>query len=136
MAQVTFTDQELLAYIDEALPVERIAVVERALRESSDLRQHAAVLARRRDQGGHTVGEIWRRQRLSCPSRTRLGTYLLGALDSNESDYIRFHIETVGCRYCAANLQDLEQAARQAPEGDRRRRKIFESSAGYLKPEK
>src|SRR5262249_5120999 len=37
-----FSDAELLAYLDEGLPVERMAAVETALRASADLRNRTA----------------------------------------------------------------------------------------------
>ena len=127
-----FTDDELLAYLDEQLPAERAAHVERELRASSVLRQHAAILIRRRDQGGHTVGEIWRRHRLSCLSRSQLGGYLLGTASNELSEYIEFHLRTIGCRLCEANLQDLRESNRPTSDSSRRRRRFFESSAGKL----
>lgn len=129
-----FTDAEILAYLDEGLPVERMAALENALRQSADLRSRAAALRQERDAQGHSVGEIWRRGRLSCPSRHQLGSFLLGALPPDLAEYLRFHIETVGCRYCAANLDDLKESERQAPtETERRRQKFFQSSAGYVR---
>lgn len=132
MARAEFSDDELIAYFDELLPAERMAAVEKALRKSESLRRRAAGLSRRRDQGVHSVGEIWRRERLSCPSRNQLGGYLLGALDKDAAEYLEFHIRTIGCRLCAANLYDLEQALESTPEARQRRRKFFQSSAGYL----
>jgi hypothetical protein len=132
MPSALITDAELLAYLDEMLPAERAAAVERELRSSAADRQRVAVLARRRDQGGHTVGEIWRRQRLSCVTRGQLGSYLLGTLDAELAGYIEFHLRTVGCRVCAANLHDLETASRTEGDSRQRRRKFFESSAGLL----
>jgi hypothetical protein len=125
------TDDELLAYLDEMLPADRAGAVEAQLRGSSELRQQAALLSRRRDAGGHTVGEIWRRRRLSCLSRSQLGASLLGTSDDGLVDYIEFHLRTVGCRICQANLHDLQESGRSqaAPV---RRRKFFESSAGKL----
>ena len=129
-----FADAELLAYLDEALPVERMTAVENALRASEALRERTAGLRARRDEQGHTVGEVWRRGRLSCPTRHQLGSYLLGALPADLAQYFRFHLETVGCRYCAANLEDLRQAASQSgAETTQRRQKFFESSAGYVR---
>lgn len=128
-----FSDDELLAFLDEQLPVERASTLESSLRDSSELRERLAGLMRRRDQGGHTVGEIWRRQRLSCPNRTTLGSYLLGALDDELLQYIEFHLETVGCRLCTAvisELKDVQQA--RAAGSQQRRRRYFESSAGLL----
>lgn len=132
MPEPTFTDHEILAFLDELLPVEQMARVEKAMRESEILRRKAAGLARRRDQGAHTVGEIWRRLRLSCPTRHQLGSYLLGAVETDLADYLDFHIGTIGCRFCAANLKDLEEEMRRTPEVEQRRRKFFQSSAGYL----
>ena len=133
MAERPITDSELLAYLDETLPVERAALVERQLRQSKALQVRMAALIRQRESGAHTVGEIWRQQRLSCPSRTQLGSFLLGTLDAGMAEYIRFHVHEVGCRYCAANLSDLEQKAEAAPEAHRRRRKFFQSSVGFLR---
>ncbi len=134
MADSAPTDGELLAYLDEMLPVEQMASLEKELRASESLRNRTANLLSRRDHGLHSVGAIWRNERLSCPSRSRLGSYLLGTLDAEHIDYLEFHIRTVGCRYCAANLDDLEREMESAPEIAQRRRKFFQSSAGYLKP--
>ena len=68
-----------------------------------------AGINRRRDAGMHSLGEIWRRRRLSCPSRDQLGSYLMSVLDEGEEQFIRFHIEVSGCRICAANLDDLRR---------------------------
>ncbi len=129
-----FTDAELLAYLDEALPVERMAALEQTLRQSDELRNRTAALRQRRDDEGHTVGEIWRRGRLSCPTRHQLGSFLLGALPDELAEYITFHLQTVGCRYCNANLDDLRAAEKQnATEAVERRQKYFQSSAGYVR---
>jgi hypothetical protein len=67
-----------------------------------------------------------------------LGGYLLGVLPDDAADYVTFHVETVACRYCAANVEDLRalQAANVDEDSDHRRRKYFETSAGYLDPDK
>ncbi len=97
----------------------------------------------RRDSGTHSLGEIWRRCRLSCASREQLGSHLLGILPDEESSYITFHIETIGCRYCQANLADLkaQQSAAAANRAhsektSQRRKKYFQSSAGHLQTAK
>jgi hypothetical protein len=129
-----FSDVELAGYLDELLPGDRAAAVEAALRESAALRLRVSGLIRERDQGGHTVGEIWRRQRLSCPSRSDLGAYLMGVMEPARADYVRFHIHEIGCRFCEANLTDLESATKQVDrEAEPRRKRFFESSAGRLK---
>ena len=127
-----FTDAELLGYLDEQLPVERMVIIEQELRKSTALRDRAASVLRNRDDG-HSVSEIWRRERLSCPTRHQLGSYLLGVLDPMLTDYIEFHLRSVGCRYCLANVADLEHAGRTHQESQARRQRIFQSSAGYVR---
>src|SRR3954471_17556999 len=101
-----FSNSELEAFLDEALPIERMAAIEDALRGSEELQQRLAAINGRRDAGVHSLGEIWRRHRLSCPSREQLGSYLLGVLPRDVADYIKFHIETIQCRYCGASVSD------------------------------
>jgi hypothetical protein len=128
-----FNDQHLLAYLDENLAVDEMSAVEASLRRSEALRRRVGLLARRRDHGGHSVGDVWRRRRISCPDRGELGSYLLGVLDPERAGYVTFHVNEVGCRYCQANLNDLERAAAERDEVPVRRRRYFESSAGLLK---
>ena len=125
---------DLDAYLDEALPPEEMARIERALRKDAKLRQQLAATNARRDAGVHSLGEIWRRHRLSCPSRQQLGSYLLDALPDDQAQYVRFHLEVIGCRYCKANLTDLESQEAEAPDAaETRRRKYFQSSVGHLR---
>jgi hypothetical protein len=130
-----FSNSELEAYLDELLPIEQMAAIEDALRQSEALQKRVTAINGRRDAGVHSLGEIWRRHRLSCPPRDQLGSYLLGVLPRETADYVKFHLETIGCRYCCANIADLEaqQTAAEAEVAERRRRKYFQSSAGYLR---
>ena len=125
---------DLDAYLDEALPPEEMARVEQALRENPELGRQLVAINSRRDAGVHSLGEIWRRHRLSCPSREQLGSYLLDVLPDDLADYIGFHLKVVGCRYCQANLADLERQEAESPDAvQTRRQKYFQSSAGYLR---
>ncbi len=129
----TPTDEELLAFCDEVLPPEEMARIERLLRESVPLQQRLQRLCEQRDRGLHTVGSIWRSNQLSCPDRDELGAYLLHALSEQAADYIRFHIEVVGCRYCAAELEDLKRSQTEADDRVRRRReRCYQSSIRYI----
>lgn len=128
-----YSDDDLLAYLDEMLPPIRMTAIEADLRADEALRLRVAAVARRRDQGTHSVGEIWRRGRLSCPSRSQLGSFLLGTLTPTMTDYIEFHLRSIGCRLCGANLHDLERSMKPGPETTERRRRFFESSAGRLR---
>ena len=69
---------DLEAFLDESLPAERMAAIEDALRHNEVLQKQVAAINGRRDAGVHSLGEIWRRHRLSCPSREQLGSFLLG----------------------------------------------------------
>jgi hypothetical protein len=130
-----FSNSDLEAYLDESLPVEQMAAIEDALRHSDELQRRLTAINGRRDAGVHSLGEIWRRRRLSCPTREQLGSYLLGVLPREAADYTKFHLDTIGCRYCSASIADLkaQQMAAEAEIAERRRQKYFQSSAGYLR---
>jgi hypothetical protein len=129
-----YTDADLDAFLDEALPPERMAELEMALRNDEALKQRLTAVLGRRDAGVHSLGAIWRRRRLSCPTREQLGSHLLGVLDLGQEDYVRFHLDVVQCRYCQASLQDLRDQHSAAEEEIvvKRRSRYFQSSAGYL----
>ena len=134
---MALTDHELEAYLDEALPAAEMAVVEAELRTSSRLRDRLSAINGRRDAGVHTLGAIWRRRRLTCPTREEIGAYLLGTLAREHADYVAFHLDTVACRICQANYEDLrrqseESRAEAESAAVSRRKKYFQSSAGYL----
>jgi len=130
-----FRDHDLESYLDEALPPEQMAEIELALRKDPVLLRQMAVIQSRRNAGVHSLGEIWRRNRLSCATREQLGSYLLGVLPDEVSDYLAFHLDVVGCRYCRANLADLENQLGEHEETvQTRRQRYFQSSAGYLRP--
>ena len=131
---MTVSDAELERFLDEALPPERMAALEAALRNDEGLKQRLASTVGRRDAGVHSLSAVWRRHRLSCPTREQLGSHLLGVLEPGLEDYINFHLDTVACRYCQASLQDLkdQHAAADANVAEKRRKRYFQSSAGYL----
>jgi hypothetical protein len=129
-----WTDASLEAYLDESLSSSDMAALEAELRSNAKLLDRLSTIIGRRDAGVHTLGEIWRRHRASCPTREQLGSFLLGAADPKSSAYVTFHLETVGCRYCEANLEDLKLRQQESSDAaDRRRQRYFQSSAGYLR---
>jgi hypothetical protein len=130
-----FTREQLHAYLDEALSEAEMARIEQALRVSEPLRRALRLAMQERDRGEHSLGAVWRRERLTCPTRDQLGSYLLEVLDDAVQEYIAFHLNTIGCPYCLANLADLQAMQQEpAPQARERRRRYFESSAGYLQP--
>jgi anti-sigma factor RsiW len=127
------TREQLHAYLDDALSDAETARVEQALRDSDALRRALRQAMQERDRGEHSLGAVWRRERLTCPSREQLGSYLLGVLDDAVQEYVEFHLKAVGCPFCQANLADLQALQQEpAPKAKERRRRYFQSSAGYL----
>ena len=129
--------ETLRAYIADALPSEDLARVEKALRESSELRDRLeSVRQNREDAGLHTLGAIWRRSRLTCPSRQQLGGLLLDVLEADLADYLAFHIEVVECPFCQANLADLKGKTEAATPAALSRHARFLNSSRHLLPPK
>ena len=130
---MTITSELLAGYLDDSLSDTETAQVEQALRQSEELRGQVRVLIGLRDRGEHSLGAVWRRHRLTCPSREQLGSYLLGVLDAGHEDFIDFHLKTVGCAFCLANLTDLQtQQQESAVHTQKRRRRFFDTSMGFL----
>jgi hypothetical protein len=127
------TREQLHAYLDDALSDAETARIEQLLRDGEPLRKQLRQVMQERDRGEHSLGAVWRRERLTCPSRETLGSFLLEVLDESEQEYLAFHLQTVGCPFCQANLADLQAVQKEpAPKAKERRRRIFQSSAGYL----
>lgn len=76
--------------------------------------------------------DIWELQRFSCPKRSTIGAYLLGTLDNEWHKYVEFHVNTLGCKFCRANLEDI-QTQNTKNHSKRLRVRIMESTAGFLK---
>lgn len=78
-----------------------------------------------------TIARVWRQRRLSCLKRGTIGSYLLGVLEEPWLSYTQFHLESVRCLMCRANLDDLsaESARTSRPE---LAEQLFQSSVGFL----
>ncbi len=77
------------------------------------------------------ITSIWEENLFGCLKRSTLGSYALGVLDADWSDYARFHLETAGCDYCAAHLHDVQKGGQAISPQTRER--ILMSSAGFLR---
>src|SRR6516164_706139 len=117
------TRELLESYIDDALSNGETARVEMALRESPELRNRLRNVMQELDRGEHSIGAIWRRQRLTCPTREQLGSYLLQALEADLQEYLEFHLKTIGCPFCQANLADLTALQEEPAKTVRERRR-------------
>jgi RNA polymerase sigma factor (sigma-70 family) len=106
----------------------------RWLRQVHDRVSHSGQVVQAEGSAGmeDLLTEVWQSLRLSCPKRSTIGAYVLGTLDKEWHAYVDFHLQTLGCHFCRANLQDL----RPLPGQDvprRLRTRIMESTVGFLK---
>ncbi len=76
--------------------------------------------------------DIWQNSRLSCPKRSTVGAFLLNTLDKDWTDYVNFHLNTLGCHYCRANLEDLKQRNAENNSPRSLHVRIMESTIGFL----
>src|ERR1017187_3909734 len=77
-APAPIDDVMLREYLLDALAPEVSARVEKALRDSAELRAQLEDVRQNRADGQlHTLGAIWHRTRLTCPSSQQLGSFLL-----------------------------------------------------------
>lgn len=128
---------ELVGYLEEALAAEDMARIEDHLRTSAAWRAALAEIRDEVDTGDHSVATIWRRHRLTCPSREQLWAYSEGGLLPDQEDYIGFHLKIIKCRWCSANLADVRVTkALVPPEDQTRRRRFFQTSVGTLPTKK
>lgn len=75
--------------------------------------------------------EIWEEQRLSCPKRSTVGGYFLKTLEKAWQDYVEFHVNRLGCRFCRANLDDLQSETKETPRA--LREKVMQSTVGFFR---
>ena len=79
----------------------------------------------------HLLTDLWEVHRFSCPKRSTIGAYMLHTLDEDWHQYVDFHVNVLGCRFCRANLDDLQA---QSAEGrhEQFQARIMESTVGFL----
>ena len=134
MPDQPITRATIEGYLHDALPPERAAAVEKAIRERPALLALVAQVRQETDHGEHSIGAVWWRERLSCPTREQLSMALEEILDDDFAAYVDAHVKLVGCHVCQATLDDLRhlRAEATAPRTERRRR-IVDSSAGVFR---
>jgi len=75
--------------------------------------------------------QVWESARPSCPKRSTIGAYLLETLEKPWQDYVDFHLNKLGCHFCRANLQDLQEQTKEDKTAEVHNR-IMESTIGFL----
>jgi len=133
---VDLTREQLHAYLDESVDDIEEARIEKLLRSTPELREALVKVREERDRGEHSLGAVWRRERLSCLSREHLSSYLHGVLEADFHAYIDFHLKAIACSCCLANLDDLREKQQEQTTQSRRRKRYFETSARLLEGQK
>jgi RNA polymerase sigma factor (sigma-70 family) len=75
---------------------------------------------------------IWEEQRFTCPKRSTIGRFLLGTLEEPWNEYVEFHVNRLGCKFCRANVDDLKKGTEE--EQRKVHQRIFESTIGFFRP--
>ncbi|MCA9137707.1 MAG: sigma-70 family RNA polymerase sigma factor [Planctomycetales bacterium] len=78
------------------------------------------------------LSRVWESERPSCPKRTTLGKFTLGILPDHWDQYVRFHVETLGCSFCNANLDELRSTTASSHGDDTANDRLFQSTIGFF----
>ena len=78
------------------------------------------------------LSRLWEEHRPSCPKRSTVGKWLMGTLEQEWDEYVAFHLEKLGCRFCQANRTDL-QIDTEPMESHSARHRIMQSSVGFFR---
>jgi RNA polymerase sigma factor (sigma-70 family) len=76
--------------------------------------------------------EVCEENRFTCPKRSTIGRFLLSTLGEPWKSYVDFHVNRLGCRFCRANVEDLQKASEA--EQTKVQQKLFESTIGFFRP--
>lgn len=77
------------------------------------------------------ITEVWESQRPTCPKRSTIGRLMLKTLEGKWKEYVDFHVNRLGCRFCRANLDDLQKQTEEAPKALHDR--VMHSTIGFFK---
>jgi hypothetical protein len=78
------------------------------------------------DEFDLTVSTLWREERLSCPHRDLVQCFVDGELPAAQMDYVRFHVEEIGCASCRSLAAELGAPVPVAAEDSASERAIRE----------
>lgn len=126
--------------IAELVDLEETAVAvlkHRFLRRVADLVESVESESGSSERSGSLSDElltrVWESTRPTCPKRSTLGKFVLGTLADEWDRYVAFHTSELGCRFCAANLDDLTNELNSAEAStESARHRIMESTVGFL----
>ncbi|QEF97945.1 RNA polymerase sigma factor [Stieleria maiorica] len=128
-------NQELAAVME--ISENEVAVVKRRLigRLRDELRRSAERAGNWPDDAllaDGLLSRVWEAERPSCPKRSTLGKYTLGILPDAWASYVDFHVQTLGCSFCRANLEELRPGS-AAGENAAARDRLVQSTIGFFR---
>ncbi len=122
---------ELLELPESEIRLVKHRLLKRLAQSIKDADRSAEVEGFTDEPFGGVLTSVWESQRPSCPKRTTLGKFTLGLLPPNWDTFVDFHVNTLGCTFCTANLAELDSATTQSYEKNTQDR-LFTSTVGFL----
>jgi len=111
---LVYSREYIHAHIDGALSQEETDAFDLEAQVNSELRGQIRAVQSEFDYHNHTVGSLWRRNQLTCPSDQDIADYLRGGLaiiNPEIADYVQFHLTSIRCIYCISTAAELKQSA-------------------------
>ncbi len=134
------TRDQILQYLDGVLEKGGTEEkrIEARLKESPTDREFFEAVRQEIETQNLSIALVWRQEGISCPHRDILEGHHYGSLSAEESDYIRFHVERIGCQACAASLDDIRAKDKSFEEPAMRslREDILRSTTMFLRSRK
>jgi RNA polymerase sigma factor (sigma-70 family) len=93
---------------------------------------HEKLAEQQAEPADSALTEVWEENRFTCPKRSTIGRFLLSTLEEPWKEYVDFHVNRLGCRFCRANVEDLRKA--NEAEKTKVQQKLFESTIGFFRP--
>lgn len=107
-----YSREYIHAYIDGALSPEETEAFALKAQRDSELRGQIRTVQSEFDYHNHTVGSLWRRNQLTCPSDQDIVDYQRGELaiiNPEIADYVQFHLKSIRCIYCISSAAERKQ---------------------------
>jgi len=129
VARAMRLDERAIALIKHrALKQIRENLDRRGLKGNDGVSPESAI---RHPQYESLLTDLWEYYRFSCPKRNTIGAYMLGTLEPDWQQYVDFHLNLLGCRFCRANLDDLQSQSQETRQ-EAFQARIMESTVGFL----
>src|SRR5688572_1698488 len=119
--------------VAKTVGVEERAVAVLKHRWLQELSEHVAGALAGDIASDSLLTEVWEQERLTSPKRTTIGRHLLGTLEDPWKQYVTFHLDALGCRFCRANADDLREASKDDAPRTPSSNRLFQSTIGFFR---